>query len=144
CRWAEQHGRTDEPLAHVHTRGNSKTKFPKTMGIGDYLYVFAFRARTLFLVGRMRIERPTEEKIGDRSYVSGFDGTEGTPVRFDREVPAEGVARLSWYAGKDRERRLNLDAEGRMLSHESLNKVIRLTPRTAADLDAILRGDSLS
>ena len=71
-------------------------------------------------------------------------GTEGTPVRLDRAVPAEVVARLSWYSGKMEERRLNLDADGLMLSHESLNKVRRLTPHTAADLDAILGDDSFS
>jgi uncharacterized protein (TIGR02996 family) len=144
CWAAEQRGLMNQPLAHVHSRGNHTTHFPKIMERGDYMYVFTFRARTLFLVGRMRIAGPTEAKVGGWSYVSGFDGTEGTPIRFDQEVPTEALARLSWYSGKTKERKLSLDAEGRMKSHESLNKVVRLTPRTAADLDAILRGDSVS
>lgn len=144
CRAAERDGLIGRPLASVHSRGNKSTRLPRAMQPGHYLYVFAFRQLALFLVGRVRIEQLPEVRIQTGSaawsYVDGVSGSEGTAVRLDLVVPKVALRRLSWYSGKD-ERRANLDAEGRLISHESFAGVIRLTPSTAADLDALLRGD---
>jgi uncharacterized protein (TIGR02996 family) len=145
CRHAEQNKRVGQPLARVHSRGNHSTHFPNAMEAGDYLYVFAFRGR-LLLVGRMRVERRVEKPISPSStttWTSGVEGTEGTPVRFDRPVTDDAMSRLSWFSGKE-ERGPKLNAEGRLTNPTIVSSVLRLTPRTAADLNALLRGDSLS
>src|SRR5262249_30467728 len=132
----------------VSSRGNHNTRFPKAMEAGDYLYVFAFRNRTLFIVGRMRVMERVEIPMTSTGpfpiSFEGIEGSEGTPVRFDLSVTDEALRRLSWFSGKKKERSLRFDAEGRLASPTSVHGVLRLTPRTAADLDAILRGDSLS
>jgi hypothetical protein len=117
------------------------------MEAGDYLYVFAFWNH-LMLVARMRVERRIEREFtsGERAfstYTTGVEGTEGTPINFERPVSSRAMSRLSWFSGNE-ERCAKLDAEGRLPSSTSVNGVLRLTPRTANDLDAILRGDPLS
>jgi hypothetical protein len=145
CDRARRDGLVGKSLAFVRSRGNHHTQFPKSMEAGDYLYVFTFRGQ-LMLVGRMRVRQRVEGTLGGLTMVAfttGVEGTEGTPVRFDRPVTGEALGRLSWFSGK-KERFLYLDAEGRLTTPTSLSSVLRLTPRTAADLDAILRGDSPS
>jgi uncharacterized protein (TIGR02996 family) len=147
-RWlADRNGLIGKPLALVESRGNHNTRFPKALDAGDYFYVFSFD-RCLLLVGRMRIERRVETllsagTIPSVSFTSGIAGTEGTPIRFDLPVTTLAMSRLSWFSGKE-ERFAKLDAEGRLNSATTVHGVLRLTPRTAADLDAILRGDPLS
>ena len=142
CLLVQQLGFVGKPLAHVRSRGNN-TRFPKATGAGNYLYVFAFRNRELLIVARMRFERFTEVQHDGWSSVNGAEGSEGTPIRFDLSVPSLAMSRVSWYSGKE-ERRPNLDTYDRLTSSASVSGILRLTPRTAADLDAILRGDSLS
>jgi hypothetical protein len=112
------------------------------MEAGDYLYVFTFRGQ-LMLAGRMRIKDRVFHS-GSATYTIAVEGTEGTPVRFDLPVTDEALGRLSWFSGKTKFRSLNLNAEGQLTSPTAVSGILRLTPRTAADLDAILRGDSLS
>jgi uncharacterized protein (TIGR02996 family) len=133
CRHAEQNGLVCRPLARVDSRGNHNTVFPKVMAPGDYLYVFAFRAQ-LLLVGRMRVAQRLETSYG---ATDGVEGTEGSAIRFTRAVPDEAIAQLSWFSGK-KERAPNLSADGRLTSVTSLHSVLRLTPRAAAALDAVL------
>lgn len=143
CANAEREGQVGKPLALVESRGNHNTHFPKAMGPGDYVYVFAYRVQ-LLLIGRMRIERRIEEPLGATStWTSGMGGCEGTPVRFDQPVTDVAIGRLSWFSGK-KQRSLRLNAEGRLTTPTAVSSVLRITPRTAADLDAILRGDFLS
>jgi uncharacterized protein (TIGR02996 family) len=149
CRAARRDGLVGQPLARVHVRSHKSTHFPKVMAAGDYLYVFAFRNRTLFVVARMRIERrvettrPATQYVPAYTYTTQVEGSEGTPIQLDRAVSAPALARLSWYSGKA-ERSANLDNDGRLTTSANVSIVLRLTPRTAADLDAILRGETLS
>jgi uncharacterized protein (TIGR02996 family) len=144
----ERTGLAGKPLACIRSRGNHNTRFPKATTAGDYLYVFAMRNRELLIVARMRFGRFAQVPYGDWGPVEGAEGTEGTRIRFDLPVTGLALSRLSWYSGKE-ERRPNLhrdpsEVEERLTSSASVSGILRLTPRTAADLDAILRGESLS
>ena len=147
CENAKEAKLVGKPLALVEERGNHNTHFPKALEAGDYMYVFAFRVR-LMLVGRMRITARVEIPMTSTGpfpiCFNGLEGSEGTPIRLNQPVSDEALKRLSWFSGKKKERSLRLDAEGRLSSATSVHSVLRLTPRTATDLDAILRGDSLS
>jgi len=75
--------------------------------------------------------------------IVGLAGAEGTPVRLDLPVPADVIGRMAWYSGKE-ERQAKVTPDGTLASVESVNRTLRLTPRTARDFDSLLRTGPVS
>jgi uncharacterized protein (TIGR02996 family) len=143
CHNVARDAEVGHPLARLDARN---THVPRTLEQGDYVYVLAYRERTLYVVARMRFERASEHRRGDRYHFSTaidtLEGTEGTPVAFDREVPPPAMRRFGWYSSKI-EVHARLDLDDRLTSAASVVGMLRLTPRTAIDLDTILRGEAV-
>jgi uncharacterized protein (TIGR02996 family) len=142
CQEARDREMIGTPLAKIRERPTQLLQFPKEAQVGDYFYVLAGRDGQLLLVGRLRVKTLLKVRLADWSRVTGVTGTEGTPIRLDRAVPPAVTKRISWYSGnKEQTLSLSLTGAPRLVP---LARILRLTPRTASDMDAILRGETIS
>jgi hypothetical protein len=144
CQQARAEGLIGRPLSHVQNRPIHQGCFPHTARAGDYFYVVTPYTGTLMVIARTRLCRVCEVSDRGQRRVTGFDVSEGTPIRLDLPVPPAVAARFSWHKGK---RIATLPMSGTRLTTGAfvrLALILRLTSCTAADLDAVLRGDSLS
>ena len=143
CQEARDRQLIGQPLAKVRERPAQFLQFPKEVKVGDYFYALAGRDGQPFVVGRLRVKKLIKVGLGTWSRVVGVIGLESTPIRLDLPVLPAAVRRFAWYVDK-KEKTLAVTPTGVITTLVPLARFLRLTPRTAADLDAILRGDSLS
>ena len=133
CRLMREQGLVGTPFVQ------SRVPPQKVAQPGDYIYPLNYAEGVLYVVARgryTRIDRPTRWEV--RPEIG-----EGAPLAFDRAVPPAALARFGWYGGRE-ERRAELTEDGQGLAWRSANNIcsnytLRLTPATAADLDALLR-----
>jgi hypothetical protein len=147
CRYLQSIGATGEPLHLLWGGHNQQTRFSHfKVRPGNYLYPLHLRDKTLYLIGRMKVDHVMTrqcylEQHPEHVHLIRHDcanevlaGQEGTPIRFDRAVPADVLERWRFRSGKE-ERALKYLEEGRLLRTLSLEGIYRLAEQTRQDLD---------
>ncbi|MEU9646859.1 hypothetical protein [Streptomyces sp. NPDC048188] len=156
CRALRKAGRVRERPPVAFSGVHSSLPAWTGAGAGDEVYALHVNRREVFVVSRMRVtdrERRgccgTAPATGEDPAYPGHDdwsmlGAEGcgadavhvdaTPVRFDRPIPGELLARLTWRNRRGQTRQLKYVVDGRLENSVSLQGFYRLTPESATEL----------
>jgi hypothetical protein len=112
--------------------------------IGDVLYVAYLERGMLHLVGRLPIaeivdQRRAEELFDAPVWRASFHavGPDGDPMAFGLVVPDDVIERLRFSRASGEPSRLERSFDG-SISGQSLQRIRRLTPDSAALLDEVL------
>ncbi|GAA2706648.1 hypothetical protein [Actinoplanes palleronii] len=125
---------------------------------GDLIYPIAVHARTVFVLGRMRVAEvrtftgdtvgrlhqehvdpyPHWRFLADSCMTEVVIGAEGTTLRLDAAMPVDVLRRLTYRSQRGSRTVKRLDADGHLVRSHGLQGVYRLDPACAGDLDAVL------
>ncbi len=122
------------------------------VGPGDLLYPVGYRDQALWLFGRVRVI--AVDQVGPGSFGDGYADwaflagscvdevvrcTDSVRVPQGRAVPGEVLQRMAYRPRRGGPRPVKFVTEdGRLTRSDSVQGIYRLTPETAADLDAVL------
>lgn len=125
---------------------------------GDRVYPIRVFRKRMWLLGAMEVGRVLEyDTVGDhlatedylrlihwRTLKAGcvdevLVGPPGAPLTFDRPVPGELLARLT-YRSRRGERQVKHVVDGELRSAASVQGIYRLAPGPARELDALITG----
>jgi hypothetical protein len=117
---------------------------------GDLLYVFTIKEGVALLIGRMRVEliisrtaavrRFRRQDLWDVKDWCISSRANATTLRYDRPLPL-GSARKLRFITKSGETSLAFTKRHpRLLNHQTLRRIRRLTPESAHLLDSLLEG----
>lgn len=136
-----------EPLQRSVGNTFSKAKIAP----GDHVYTLCIYQGSVYLIGRMTVARVWRRQeydlhVEDHGLWEGtevIEGTDGTPMRFDRTLPSALLGSLRFTNAKRKIWALDVDGY-RLLKRQALRNVKRLTPASASTLDAFLAATAVS
>jgi hypothetical protein len=150
CEFVSRLNTDGEPLKHIWGGYNLGSDFKHyKVKPEDYIYPIAIKNFSLYLVARMRVYScvplatfqnlfPAQSQTVFHSCASQILlGTMGTPMRFDRAVPASMLENLTFQSSKG-ERKPKYVENGRVLNISSFQGIYRLAPKSIDDFESML------
>jgi hypothetical protein len=139
-----------KPLQYIWGGYNSNSDFKHCqVKPDDYIYPIAIRNANLYLIARMQvyncISLDTFQNLfpvqSGTIYNACADqiliGTDGTPIRLDRPVPAPFLASLTYQSPKGPRRPKYVEG-GKVLNISSFQGIYKLTPGSVDNLELLL------
>ncbi len=160
CRELERNGTAGTPLAILFGGPHQSEPSFRRAGVkeGDYIYPVRVLDGALYLLVRMRVKQlivctsgaeggaaldhylelyPRWRCLARTCTDEVIVGDEGLALRFDLAVPPELLERLTFRSRRG-ERRLKHIENGRLVHALGVQGIYRLSPRSAAELAALL------
>jgi hypothetical protein len=150
CDFLCRAGAVGKPLQFIWGGYNAGTDFKHyRVKPDDYIYPIAVRNAHLYLIARMQVYQcislDTFQNLfpvqSGAVYNACADqiliGTDGTPIRLDRAVPAAFLESLAYQSAKGQRKPKSVD-KGRVLNISSFQGIYRLTPDSADNLQLML------
>lgn len=150
CDFLSRAGAMGQPLQYIWGGYNSCSDFKHyRVKPDDYIYPIAVRNGSLYLIARMQvyncISLDTFQNLFPAQSAAVYNacadqiliGTDGTPIRLDRPVPAPFLANLTYQSAKG-PRKPNYVEGGKVLKTNSFQGLYRLTPDSVDRLELLL------
>jgi hypothetical protein len=150
CAFVSQMGAVGEPLQYIWGGYNSGSDFSHyKVKPDDFIYPITIKNFSLHLIARMKVYEclpfttfqnlfPTQSKQVYHSCANQIlIGTEGTPIRLDRSVPASTLENLTYLSGKST-RKPKYVTGGKVSNISSFQGIYRLAPDSVANFECML------
>ncbi len=150
CDFMSQVGAVGEPLKYIWGGYNLQSNFLHfKVNSNDYIYPVTIRNFTLHLIARMRVHEcisvdtfqnlfPAQSKNEYHSCAGQvLIGTDGTPIQFERPVPAQILERITFQSGKST-RKPKYVEDGKVRNISSFQGIYCLIPDSADDFNLLL------
>ncbi len=152
CDFMSQTGTLGKPLQYIWGGYNQGSDFKHyKVKPDDYIYPIAIKNFSLYLIARMRVHQcisvdtfqnlyPAQsQKIYHSCAGQILVGTDGTPIRLDRPVPAPFLESLTYQSAKGYRKPKYIEG-GKVLNISSFQGIYRLMPDSADKLESMLEG----